>query len=134
MQATHVIQRNGSSFHPELVASQGSSPISNGHCHSGRDEGGNVYDDALTKAPLHGCKGIVSIHEPDLELETHFLRSKFNVLFTKVRRSLEQQGVQVDDFTSFLKGVPAYTASEQSLFLAEFPELYQKRSLTSVLD
>ena len=125
---------NGSSFHPELIASQGSSSISSGHCHSGEEEGGNIYDEALTKAPLHGCRGVVSIDEPDLEGETHELRSEFNVLFTKVRRSLEQQGVQVDDFIYFLKRVPAYTAGEQSLFSAEFPGLYQKQSLASVFD
>ena len=124
---------NGNSFHTELAASESSSPNTSGHCHSGEEEGGNIYDDTLTKAPFHGCRG-VSIYEPDLELETHELRSKFNVLFTKVRRSLEQQGVKVDDFVSFLKGVPAYTAGEQSLFSAEFPELYQKQSLTSVFD
>jgi len=128
----HVIQRNGSSFHPELVASQGSSSISNGHCQSREGEGESIYD-AMEEEPFHGCRG-VSIYEPDLELETHDLQHKFNVLFNKVRRSLEQQGVQVDDFTSFLKGVPAYTAGEQSLFSAEFPGLYQKQSLTSVFD
>jgi len=82
---------------------------------------------------FHGCRG-VSIYEPDLELETHDLRRKFNVLFNKVRRSLERQGVSVDDFVSFLKGVPADTAGEQSLFSAEFPGLYQKLTLTSVFE
>ena len=77
------------------------------------------------------CTGVELDHE-DLVAETRKMKASFNVLFTKVRRSLQMQKVSVKDFVFFLEGVPAYPGGAESLFSAVIPELYKKEDLVDV--
>ena len=68
----------------------------------------------------------------DLKSETYDIRAKFNVLFSKVRRSLNQKPVTVKDLVIFLEGVPAFTTSSKTLFESEVPALHRKKTLNDV--
>jgi len=52
-------------------------------------------------------KGI-EVDEDQLVIETCNIQSKFNILFTKVRRFLMDKGVTVRDFVLLLKNMPGY--------------------------
>ena len=81
-----------------------------------------------------GCKGIGLNDEQllDLRSETYDIRAKFNVLFTQVRRLLDQKAVTVEDLVLFLEKVPAFATKCRSLFDAVLPTLHRTKNLCDV--
>ena len=69
----------------------------------------NVYSEVKSYPPLaEQFQGLKAVDEEDLMTETIEIQSEFNVLFTRVRRSLMEKGVTVRDFMLFLRNVPGY--------------------------
>ena len=92
-----------------------------------------IYSVYKTEDAVPGCKG-THPESQDLKFETIKIRGAFNALWTKLRRFLVNQKVQVKDFVSFLKKVPAYTSNEESLFESVIPELSQMTDLIDVFE
>ena len=99
-------------FHQSLIACNGHSDIYN-----------------KVKADPFYFQGL-DLNEDKLIFETRDIQSKFNNLFTKVRRFLVSQGVTVDDFVLFLEKVPGYGG--RLLFDADISDLREATHLTSV--
>ena len=92
----------------------------------------SIYSVYKSENVVQGCKGTDS--DIDYQSETRDIQFAFLVLWTQVRRSLDKCGVTVKDFVAFLKGVPAYSSSDRSLFEAVIPELSQKEDLIDILE
>ena len=82
------------------------------------------------------CQGMELCEDDivDLEVETRDIKAKFNVLFTKVRRTLIRGEIEVDDFVLFLKGIPAFIQGTESLFDSAVIASLKKKKLTDVFD
>jgi len=68
----------------------------------------NIYDKFKSDPPLAKRFKGIEVDEDELVIETCNIRSKFNILFTKVRRFLMDKGVTVRDFVLLLKNMPGY--------------------------
>ena len=89
----------------------------------------NVYSRVRSDPPLTGrFQGL----EDELMAETLAIRSKFNILFTRVRRFLMDKGVSVKDFMLFLKKMPGYPT--KSLPAIELSTLCKSSDLIDVFD
>ena len=92
----------------------------------------NVYGKVKADPPLAEQFQGLEVDEDQLMVATHDIRSKFNVLFTIVRRSLVSQGVTVRDFVLFLKNVPGY--AKKSLLDTELSDLCKSSDLIEVFE
>ena len=90
----------------------------------------DVYNSVKAYPPLAEQGQGVDIDEDELIVETRNIQAEFNILFTKVRRFLVNQGVAVDDFVVFLENEPGYGST--SLFDAEISDLREATDLPSV--
>ena len=92
----------------------------------------NVYDKIKSDPPLVEQFQGLEVDEDKLMIETYNIRSKFNILFTKVRRVLMDKGVTVRDFVLFLRKMPGYPT--KSLPSAEISTLCQSSDLIEVFE
>lgn len=92
----------------------------------------NVYDKFKSDPPLAKRFKGIEVDEDELVIETCNIRSKFNILFTKVRRFLMDKGVTVRDFVLLLKNMPGYPM--KSLPDTEMSTLHMSSDLIEVFE
>ena len=96
------------------------------HSRSKDDENGvgDLYSEYKDEDLPEGCKGNEEMDR--LYFESLTIEKNFNVLFTLVRTSVVSRGVSVEEFLTFLQGIPAYKARRKSLFNDEMERLSAK--------
>ena len=92
----------------------------------------NVYSKVKSDPPLVEQFQGLEVDEDELMSDTYDIRSKFNILFTRVRRFLMEKGVTVRDFMLFLKKMPGYP--RKSLPDAELSTLCKSSDLIEVFE
>lgn len=92
----------------------------------------DIYNKVKAELPPAEHFQCLDVEEDELIVQTHDIRGKFLVIFTQVRRCLENKGVTVRDFVGFLKQVPGY--ARKSLLDVIISDLYEAPDLIAVFE